>query len=148
MPVVSIKQEFRAPADILDKQRELLGIAKSQVPLVVAAAPILGTWVNCDLNTQGLIHLVLTAKENEITVHGFGACQPNPCDWGVVDGLVFADNVCSAPAVAFTTIYKFAFKETTIVGHLLKGTLMVELFDHFIDGSGRADYYSLEIMSR
>lgn len=148
MPTVSTKQEFRAPADILDKQRELLGIVKPIVPLVVSAAPILGTWVNCDHNTPGLIRLVLADKGNEITVHGFGACQPDPCDWGMVDGLVFADNVCSAPAVAFTTIYKFAFKETTIVGHLLKGTLMVELFDHFIDDSGRADYYSLDILSR
>jgi hypothetical protein len=148
MPTVSTQQEFRAPADILDKQRELLGIVKPIVPLVVSAAPILGTWVNCDHNTPGLIRLVLADKGNEITVHGFGACQPDPCDWGMVDGLVFADNVCSAPAVAFTTIYKFAFKETTIVGHLLKGTLMVELFDHFIDDSGRADYYSLDILSR
>jgi hypothetical protein len=92
--------------------------------------------------------VVIAAKGNEVTVHAFGACQPTPCDWGMVNGLIFADNVTDTPAVAFTALYTFNFKQTTIIGRLQNGALMVETFDHFTDQSGRADYYSLEIMSQ
>jgi hypothetical protein len=39
-------------------------------------------------------------------------------------------------------MYKFGFKETIVVGVLDRGSLIVETFDHFTDGSGRSDYYS------
>lgn len=147
LPTIT-KQEFRTPGDILEKEVARLGLPKAVAPLVITPAPLVGTWVNCDHQTRGLIRLMIAPNGNEITIHGFGACQPTPCDWGVVNGLVFADNVASTPAVAFTASYTFSFKQTTIVGHLLKGALYVEVFDHFIDHSGRADYYSLDIMSQ
>jgi hypothetical protein len=107
-----------------------------------------GTWVNCDHQTRGLVRLMIAANGPEITVHAFGACSPTPCDWGVVPGLVYADNVISTPAVAFSTVYTFGFKQTTIVGKLLYGALIVETFDHFTDNSGRADYYSQYVMAQ
>jgi hypothetical protein len=104
--------------------------------------------MNVDHATRGLIRVMIGANGNEITVHGFGACSPTPCDWGQVNGLIYADNVCATPAVAFTATYTFAFKVTNIVGHLFNGALFVETFDHFTDQSGRADYYSLDIMTK
>jgi|CZKL01.1.fsa_nt_gi hypothetical protein len=142
------KPEFRTPADLIDKEVERLGIPKPHVPLAVSPLPILGTWVNTNHQTTGLIRLMIAAAGKEITVHAFGACQPNPCDWGMVNGLVYADNVVSVPAVAFSAVYTLGFKQTTIVGRLLKGVLFVELFDHFTDQSGRADYYSMEILAQ
>jgi hypothetical protein len=148
MPTAITKPEFRAPADILDKEIARLGLPKANAPLVISAAPILGTWVNCDHQTRGMVRLMIAANGKEVTIHGFGACSPTPCDWGVVNGLVYADNVASVPAVAFTALYTFGFKQTTVVGHLLKGALYVETFDHFTDQSGRADYYSLDILTQ
>lgn len=142
------KLEYRVPADLLEKEVERLGIPKPLVPLTVEAAPIVGTWVNTDHKTRGLVRLMIAAKGNEVTIHAFGACSPTPCDWGTVQGLIYADSVAEIPAVAFSALYTFSFKQTTIVGHLLKGTLFAETFDHFTDNSGRADYYSLEIMSQ
>jgi hypothetical protein len=148
MPSVKVEQQYRAPSDILEKQRELLGITAPHVSLVVSSLPLVGTWMNCDHATRNLVRVMIAANGNEITVHGFGACTPNPCDWGQVNGLVYADNVAAAPAVAFTASYTFAFKVTTIIGHLQNGALFVETFDHFTDNSGRADYYSLNIMTK
>ena len=148
MPTAITKPEFRAPADILDKEIACLGLPKANAPLVISAASILGTWVNCDHQTRGMVRLIIAANGKEVTIHGFGACSPTPCDWGVVNGLVYADNVASVPAVAFTAFFTFGFKQTTVVGHLLKGALYVETFDHFTDQSGRADYYSLDILSQ
>lgn len=142
------KPEFRAPADILAKEVERLGIAKPEAVIVVANAPLLGTWINCDHQTRGLVRVMIAAQGKEISIHGFGACSPEPCDWGVVNGIVYAANVASVPAVAFTAMYTFGFKQTTEVGHLMNGALIVETFDHFTDQSGRADYYSLDVLSK
>ncbi|MBZ5523079.1 MAG: hypothetical protein LAP21_12650, partial [Acidobacteriia bacterium] len=65
-----------------------------------------------------------------------------------VPAMVFADNVCSTPAVAFTAQYKFNFLDALIVGRLEFGALIIETFNHFTDGSGRADYNTVEFMSK
>jgi hypothetical protein len=148
MPSINVEQQYRAPADILEKQRELLGITTPHVAIVPSALPLIGTWMNVDHATRGIVRVMIAANGNEISVHGFGACSPTPCDWGQVNGTIYADNVCSAPAVAFAATYTFAFKVTTIVGHLQNGALFVETFDHFTDQSGRADYYSMNIMTK
>jgi len=148
MPQIISKQEFRAPADMLEHERERLHITAPVAALTVASAPLLGTWINCDHATRGLVRIMIAAKGNEITVHGFGACTPTPCDWGQVDGRVYSDSVADKQAVAFTAMYTFNFKQTTIVAHLYEGALFVETFDHFTDESGRADYYSQVVMSK
>jgi len=148
MTTVNVEQQYRAPSDILEKQREILGITTPKVALVASATPLVGTWMNVDHATRSLVRVMIAASGNEITVHGFGACTPNPCDWGQVNGLVYADNVASAPGVAFTATYTFGFKITTLVGHLQNGALFVETFDHFVDNSGRADYYTQNILTK
>jgi len=148
MSPIASKQEYRAPSDILASERERLGVPEVKLPLAVTAVPLIGTWVNCDHETRGIVRVMIEPNGKEVTIHAFGACQPNPCDWGTVTGLIYADNVTDTPAVAFTATYNFSFKQTVIVGHLLKGSLMVETFDHFTDESGRADYYSLEILAK
>lgn len=148
MNPVSTKQEYRAPADILHEEVLRLKLPQEHVPLAVVANPLLGTWVNCDHQTRGLVRVMIAANGSAITVHGFGACSPTPCDWGVTPGQVFAENVATSPAVAFTAVYNFAFKQTTIVGHLMHGALIVETFDHFTDRSGRSDYYAQSVLTQ
>ncbi len=148
MPPIVTKAEFRAPSDVLEKEIERLKVPQPKAPVTVLSLPLLGTWVNCDHQTRGVIRLMITAAGSEVMIHAFGACTPNPCDWGAVTGMIYADNVTAAPAVAFTAVYTFTFKQTTLVAHLLNGALIVETFDHFTDKSGRADYYSLNIMSQ
>lgn len=147
MPITT-KPEFRAPADVLQQEIHRLGLPENFVAKAIVLNPLLGTWINCDHATRGMVRLVIAANGKEITVHGFGACSPTPCDWGVVNGMVYAANVTAMPAVAFTALYNFGFKQTTIVGHLMNGALIVETFDHFTDASGRSDYYSLDILTQ
>lgn len=142
------KFEYRAPSEILEAERERLEIHRPHVPIAVNAEPLLGTWVNCDHETRGLVRVMINPSGKQINLHVFGACQPTPCDWGIVQAKVYAVNVVTQPAVAFAATYTFGFKETVIVGRLMNGALLVETFDHFTDGSGRADYYSLEILAK
>lgn len=142
------KLEFRTPTDMLQEEITRLGLPRETRGITVATNTLLGTWVNCDHQTRGLIRLMINANGKAITVHGFGACSPTPCDWGAVPGIAYAANVATAPAVGFTANYNFGFKQTTLVGHLMNGALIVETFDHFTDNSGRADYYSLNVLSQ
>jgi hypothetical protein len=128
------KPEFKAPADLVQEAAEKAA--------VVGPGALIGTWSNCDRATRGLVRIVIAASGTGITVHAFGACSPTPCDWGTVPGLTYAANVSSSTAVAFSAQYKFSFKETIVTGVLDRGSLIVETFDNFTDGSGRSDYYS------
>ncbi|SRR5579859_1869973 len=148
-PVMPLTRfEFKTPLDEFEPVAKLKGIPVPAKALAVNATPLLGTWMNCDKQTGGLVKVVITPSGPAISVHAFGACVPTACDWGTVPGKVFADSVVSTPAVAFTALYKFNFKETTIVGRLEFGALIVETFDHFTDGSGRADYNAVYFMSK
>jgi hypothetical protein len=131
---INKKPEFNAPADHSEEGEA------PRTAAAVSVQPLLGTWNNCDKATRGVVQVILTAEAG-LTVQAFGACTPTPCDWGKVKGLAYAANVSSTPAVAFSAIYKFGFKETILVGVLDRGSLVVQTFNHFTDGSGRSDYY-------
>jgi hypothetical protein len=121
-----------------------LGDAKGALSL----KNLTGRWNNCDKDTRGLVRLVLGAKGSTLTVQGFGACVPSPCDWGVVAGTAYGESVSATEAIAFSAFYDFSFKETIVTGHLDGGTLIVETYDKFKDGSGRANYYSRYYLCR
>ena len=132
------EHEFNAPAD----QPEEARAAAEEVAAVVGPGALVGTWNACDAATRSLVRVVIAASGSAITVHAFGACTPTPCDWGAVPGLAYAANVSSSAAIAFSAHYKFSFKETIVTGVLDNGSLIVETFNHFTDGSGRSDYYT------
>jgi hypothetical protein len=131
------EHEFNAPADLA---AEVQAEAEARAA-VVGPAALVGTWSACDAATRGLVRVVIAAAGQGITVHAFGACTPTPCDWGAVPGLAYAADVSSTAAVAFSAHYKFKFKDVIITGVLDSGSLRVDTFNHFTDGSGRSDYY-------
>jgi hypothetical protein len=132
------EHEFNAPAD----QPEEARAEAEAFAAVVGPAALVGTWNACDAATRSLVRVVIAASGSAITVHAFGACTPTPCDWGSVPGLAYAANVSSSAAIAFSAHYKFSFKETIVTGVLDNGSLIVETFNHFTDGSGRSDCYT------
>ena len=148
MSPITTKEEFKTSSQILEKERERLGITKPEAAVVVSPEPLLGTWVNVNHETRDLVRVVIATKGKEIVVHAFGACQPNPCDWGQVEGMIYAGSVVTSPAIGFVADYKFAFAEVRMVGHLMYGALVVETFTHFINQSGRADYFALDILGK
>jgi len=109
--------------------------------LLPSPIDLLGTWVNVDSNTRGIVKIILGSART-LRVHAYGACHPTPCDWGTVDGLTYGNSVSSNRAVAFSVMYQLGFKTTIMTGHLQRGYLVVETYDHFTDSSGRYDYYS------
>lgn len=107
-----------------------------------------GKWVNTDANARGTEYFVLAERNGDFVVHGFGACEGEPCDWGEVSGLTYAEEVESTDATAFTAHYDRGFADTIIAGYLSDGTLTVGNWTTFKDDSDRSSHYSVETFTR
>ncbi|MFJ3658257.1 hypothetical protein ACIPPR_33735 [Streptomyces nigra] len=91
---------------------------------------------------------MLAERKGKFLVHGFGACAGEPCDWGEVPGLTYAEEVASAEATGFTAHYDRGFSDTIIAGYLSGDILTVGNWNTFKDGSGRSSAYSIETFKK
>ena len=85
--------------------------------------------------------MVLTNIDGTLTVRVFGACCPEPCDWGEVKTSIYSIGVDSHRAVGFKAYYDFQFMETVLAAYLNKRILVVDSYNVFKDESGRARYF-------
>jgi hypothetical protein len=112
-------------------------------------SPLVGTWVNTRSDTRGIVKVVLGARDGALTVRAFGVCDPSPCDWGEVQAdVIYADNIRSQKAIAFTAFYDFGFMESYLQANVSMGLLIIAGFNIFKDGSGRSNYFSREFYHR
>jgi hypothetical protein len=131
------KPEFRAPSQV----------APTPAPAAtVSPAPFVGTWTNSKSNN--IVKAVITDAGGKFEVNLYGACSPNPCNWGAVVAMPYAATVSGGAAVAFSANYSFSFSTVIVVGHLQGAELILETLTHFTDGSGRADFYFSETMTK
>lgn len=136
---MSTKHAFKAASQVAEA---------GATAATVSPSPLVGTWTNTNTATNDLVKIIIAASGAGITVNAFGACSPTPCDWGSVPGIVYAANVSSSPAVAFSAQYAQGFAQVIVVGHHAGKNLVVETFTQFTDGSGRSNYYSTDTMAK
>jgi len=141
------KLEIRALGEDLDESAELAEKLRAIKPAAptdskISIKPLLGTWVNCNRKTRGIVRIEFSERSGSLVVNVFGACHPSPCNWGKVPGTPYAESVVANEAIAFSGFYDHGFAECIVTGHLDFGTLVVESFTKFKDGSGRSNYYS------
>jgi hypothetical protein len=109
------------------------------------ASDLNGVWINVNPKTRGLVRIEIQNKK----IHPYGACHPDPCDWGVLKVKGFASTVDSGVAVALTAKQTTSFSHSEITLSLEHdGRLRAEVFTHFTDNSGRADYRSVDYFER
>ena len=118
--------------------------AESAAGGAVDPSPLTGTWLNTDKQTGGIQKLILRHDDGVLFVRAFGACDPEPCDWGEVRGEAFSSGVSSSEGMAFTASFDFGFLETSLAVYLKGGILVLDSFNSFHDESGRANYFSRE----
>ena len=112
-------------------------------------SPFEGTWLNTNSATRGVLKLLLSIRNGDLIVQGFGECERSPCDWGEVRAeAVYSGSIDSQEPVAFAAFYDFGFMETHIQANLNQGLLVVGFFNTFKDGSNRSDYFSREFFRR
>lgn len=104
-----------------------------------------GTWFNVDPATRGLVKIVIRG----VKIHPYGACHPDPCDWGVIKAKNFGSSVNTTAAAALLAKQTTSFSKVEMTLSLdPDGRLRAELFTHFTDGSGRADYRTVNYFMR
>jgi hypothetical protein len=128
-------------------------------PLALAAAPaaarfedLAGSWVNVDSASKGVVKLEVGGTAREPTVQLFGACTPNPCDWGEVSGVSFATAAADDLGAKTESILAFYETDTARRTVVLKrrddGQLRAEIYSEFTDGSNRANYQTIATLQR
>ena len=120
------------------------------IPASADLGDFLGSWVNADPNTGGITHVTIEKVGPwHVKVHVFGSCHPTDCDWGSVLGHAYTEGVGSPEVKSIVAEFTSSFSQDTIVfreGH--NGSIRMELFVAFTDGSGRNDYVSTGELDR
>lgn len=131
--------KFTSAADRVDAE------ANAKSPSVVDPTPFVGTWTNTnDSARHKIARVVMKVNNGVLTVHAYGDCEPDLCDWGEVDADVFADSVASQVAMSCSAVYDFGFMETYLQSNIKHGTLVIASCNKFKDASGRSNYYTRE----
>jgi hypothetical protein len=104
-----------------------------------------GDWQNVDPQTRDLVEILIQGNK----IHPYGACLPTACDWGVIKAKGFASSVDSADITRLVAKKTTGFDQAEITLSLEPdGRLRAELFTHFTDSSGRADYSTVNYYTR
>jgi hypothetical protein len=126
----------------------VLGFLAAATPLHAQLAKFRGNWVNTNSATKSLVRLVIRGTE----VHPFGACHPNPCDWGELRAVAYGpsagtDARRSAEALVATrhTSYSVVI---LIIRPARNNELRVSTYTRFTDNSGRAPFTGTEFFRR
>jgi hypothetical protein len=114
----------------------------------IDVSPLVGTWWSTDKATGGVLKMELAERAGGLVVHAYGACSPEPCDWGERPAIAYAAAVDSRDAMAFSARFDFGFLETLLAAYMKGGILVLDTFNTFRDGSGRASYFTREFYHR
>jgi len=103
-----------------------------------------GSWRNEDANTSGITRTQIRSQSNTFLVHMWGACHPTDCDWGE-ETTALSDIDDGILSLTWYQGFAIRTQELSITSD---GRLRVWDHTHFIDGSGRSDYDSLDYFVR
>jgi len=114
------------------------------------APQLVGTWVNVDKETRGIVKLNIARKGNgRLAVHSYGACYPKPCDNGTVNAFAHSTSVDSSRAKAFSYQSNIGFAVEIVTGQLEDREdglrLVVNSFTRFTDSSSRYDFFYTDV---
>jgi hypothetical protein len=140
----------------------ILGIALSMV--LAAAAPsvaepptsrtqLVGTWVNVNPATGGIVKVVITNGWFGFRIRTFGACSPTPCDHGSIAASPFSKSVTSNVATGLSAIYDHGFVKVLVTAKRTAqydgGTFLeLETRSAFAAGDTRKDYTRNELFRK
>jgi hypothetical protein len=117
-------------------------------PGSVDPKPMFGTWYNTDKSTGGVARMTLDESGGRFAVRSWGAGSPDLVDWGEAEATAYSAGVGAAQGMAFSAIYDFGFAETFLAAYTKSGILVLDTFNTFKDGSGRANYFTREFFHR
>ncbi len=100
----------------------------------------LGNWINEDLESPNITRIEILLNGNQFDVHEWGSCTPVDCDWGT-ESTMTADALDDVLSLFWDQDF---VERTQSIELVTAGRLKVTTASHFVDGSGRPDYTSIE----
>jgi len=86
----------------------------------------------------------MSESEGELRLRVLAIGAEGLIDWGEARVELFAGSPSSREAAGFTCSFDFGFGETYLQGMLMKGLLVLAIFNVFKDDSRRMDYFVRE----
>jgi hypothetical protein len=105
---------------------------------------LVGTWVNTNSATGGIVKVVITNTATGLKFQSFGACSPTPCVHTVVAAQPFSASVSSNTAVGLTAYRNSTFKYSRYAAQRTGAYLRLDSFDTFASGDTRKNYTKSE----
>ena len=99
----------------------------------VDPAPLLGEWVNYEVDSRNIASLTISIRDESAIVNITG--------WGEATAFPFALTTAGGEAVAFRAAYDFGFARIALLAYLNKRLLVVDAYTTFRDDSGRSSYF-------
>ena len=114
---------------------------------------LVGTWVNVNPATGGIVKIVVTNNRLGFRINTFGACSPTPCNHGFIPALRFSKSVSSTVAQGLRGQYNFGFSTMLVTGQRVYDLdggnfLKLESFTKFAAGDTRNDYTRTELFRK
>jgi hypothetical protein len=135
-----------------------LTIALATAAPTFATAPtsrsnLVGTWVNVNPATTGIVKVVITNDIFGFRIHTYGACSPTPCDHGSIVASPFSKSVTSSVATGLSAIYDHGFVKVLVTAKRTAeydggNYLELETRSAFAPGDTRFDYTRTELFRK
>jgi hypothetical protein len=106
-----------------------------------AVEPFVGTWTNVDPSTGGIVRAtVQPISGNVVTLSLFGACSPDPCEWGPTRATLTGGELHA--------FYDHGFATRTIRISQSAGRMVIRIHHDYIPPDTRADRDSSDTMRK
>ena len=133
-----------------------MALAGSESALAVQPSGVtnlVGTWVNVNPTTGGIVKVIITNDLFGFRIHTYGACSPTPCDHGAIPALRYSKSVSSTTAYGVSGQYNFGFSTMLVTAqrsYEFDGGTFLELDARtkFAAGDTRNDYMRTELFRK
>jgi thioredoxin 1 len=99
-----------------------------------------GDWANVNPETGGMTRLVIDrVDDNTVTFHGYGACHPIDCDWGLTEATWLQSTGQTGASPKLAGLYRRSWADRTVIVERSDELLLVESISDFTEADGRTD---------
>lgn len=105
---------------------------------------IVGDWVNSNPETSGIARMRMSEQGGRLSLRVYAVGPDGLIDWGEAGVELFTASPSSRAVAGFTSLYDFGFVEVRLQAMIMKGLVVLAVFQSFKDASGRADYFVRE----
>ena len=105
---------------------------------------LVGNWVNSNPETNGVARMRVSEEGGRLSLRVYAVGPDGLVDWGEAGVELLTASPSSRAVAGFTSLYDFGFAEVRLQAMIMKGLVVLAVFNTFKDGSGRADYFTRE----